>query len=240
MKLLIATTNPEKFKEIARLLSSEGIVPVSFQDAGLFGEIAETGQTYLENAAAKALFWSNEYEGPVVAEDSGLEVEALGGKPGVHTARYGGAGLTDAQRYQKLLEEIAEVGASASTHAPAFNSSPVSAPPPAPANAGAPASGERPASAGTRPVISRAATYRCVAALANGGNLIVSFAGSCKGEIAPEPRGTGGFGYDPVFFYPPLGKTFAELGPEEKNKVSHRGAAFRALAEHLKTRGLST
>jgi XTP/dITP diphosphohydrolase len=201
MRLLVATTNPAKFKEIARLLTSAGIVPLSIQDAGLLGGIAETGQTYLENAAAKALFWSNEYEGPVVAEDSGLEVEALGGKPGIHTARYGGPGLTDAQRYQKLLEELA-----------------------------APAPG----------AITRAAAYRCVAALANGGNLIVSFAGACQGEIAPEPRGTGGFGYDPVFLYPPLGKTFAELEPEEKDKVSHRGAAFRALAEHLKTRGLST
>jgi XTP/dITP diphosphohydrolase len=216
MRLLLATTNPAKFKEIARLLTPAGIVPVSFQEAGLLGGIAETGQTYLENAAAKALFWSNEYEGPVVAEDSGLEVEALGGKPGVHTARYGGDGLTDAQRYQKLLEEIAALGA------------------PAPVGAGAAESGAPPGR-----TVSRAAAYRCVAALANGGNLIVSFSGSCQGEIAAEPRGTGGFGYDPVFFYPPLGKTFAELGPEEKDKVSHRGAAFRALAEHLKTRGLS-
>lgn len=198
MKLLVATRNPGKFQEIARLLAPAGLNPVALQDTGLFGEAPESGKTYVENAASKALFWSRQYEGPVFAEDSGLEVQALGGKPGIETARYGGPGLNDAQRCQKLLEELAAV-----------------------------------------PGAVRAARYRCVAALANGGNLIASFSGTCEGEIAPAPRGTGGFGYDPVFLYPPLGKTFAELAPEEKDKVSHRGAALRALIEHIRKQGLS-
>jgi XTP/dITP diphosphohydrolase len=95
---LVATRNKGKFQEIARLLGPAGFTPVGLEDTGLFGEAQEHGKTYLENAAAKALYWSRQYEGPVLAEDSGLEVQALGGKPGVHTARYGGPGLTDAQR----------------------------------------------------------------------------------------------------------------------------------------------
>jgi XTP/dITP diphosphohydrolase len=241
MKLLIATQNRGKLDEITRLLVPAGLTPVALLESGLFGEMPETGSTYLENAAAKALFWSRQYEGPVLAEDSGLEVEALGGKPGVHTARYGGPGLTDAQRCQKLLEELAAAlspagaGGAAATGAAASAAAATAA---AAAAATAATAGGSPAN---RPAGSgRVAAYRCVAALANGGNLIASFAGTCQGEIAPAPRGTGGFGYDPIFLFPSLAKTFAELPPAEKDRVSHRGVALRALAEHVKAHGLST
>lgn len=215
MKVLVATRNRGKFQEIVRLLGPAGFTPVGLEDTGLFGEAQEHGKTYLENAAAKALYWSRQYEGPVLAEDSGLEVQTLGGKPGIHTARYGGPGLTDAQRIQKLLDELA-AAAGADRQV-------------APTTAGAAHA------AGT----SRAAAYKCAAVLANGGTLIASFSGACQGEIAAAPRGSGGFGYDPIFLYPPLGKTFAELAADEKDKISHRGAALRALAEHLKKHGMS-
>jgi XTP/dITP diphosphohydrolase len=198
MRLLVATRNRGKYQEIARLLQPAGLGTLGLDDAGLIGDAPELGQTYLENAAFKAVYWSQQYEGPVVADDSGLEVEAMGGKPGVQSARYGGPGLTDAQRNQKLLEEIGAISGA-----------------------------------------SRAALYRCVCALANGGNLLASFSGACQGEIAPAPRGTGGFGYDPIFLFPPLDKTFAEIDPAEKDRVSHRGAAFRSLIEHYKSRGMS-
>lgn len=198
MKLLIATNNQGKFEEIARLIAAAGLELVTLKQANLVGEAPETGKTHLENAAEKALYWSRQYEGLVLAEDSGLEVEVLGGKPGVHTARYGGPDLTDVQRYEKLLKELAGK------------------------------SGE-----------DRRAAYRCVCAVANGGTLIVSFSGACEGEIATSPRGKGGFGYDPVFLYPPLGKTFAEISAEEKDRVSHRGEALRALATHIKEHGLN-
>ena len=197
MKLLIATNNQAKFEEITRLIATAGLELVALKQTNLVGEAPETGKTHLENAAEKALYWSREYEGPVLAEDSGLEVEALEGKLGVHTARYGGPDLTDVQRYEKLLKELAGK------------------------------SGE-----------DRCAAYRCVCAVANGGTLIVSFSGACEGEIVAAPRGKGGFGYDPVFLYPPLGKTFAEISAEEKDRVSHRGEALRALAAHIKEHGL--
>ncbi|MEE9218949.1 MAG: RdgB/HAM1 family non-canonical purine NTP pyrophosphatase [Acidobacteriota bacterium] len=198
MKLLVATRNKGKFGEIARLLALTGLELISLQETALFGEAPESGETHLENAASKALFWSRQYEGPVLAEDSGLEVEGLDGKPGVHTARYGGPGLSDEQRYRKLLAELK-----------------------------------------AKPGASRAASYRCVCALANGGNLLASFSGSCRGEIATAARGSGGFGYDPVFLYPPLGKTFAEISAEEKDRVSHRGEALRALVAHVEAYGLN-
>jgi XTP/dITP diphosphohydrolase len=107
MKILIATRNAGKLEEINRLITPAGIEVVPLAQTNLVGDVPETGKTHLENAAAKALFWSRQYEGPVLAEDSGLEVEALDGGPGVYTARYGGPDLSDEKRYRKLLEELA-------------------------------------------------------------------------------------------------------------------------------------
>jgi XTP/dITP diphosphohydrolase len=152
----------------------------------------EAAPTFAENAAGKALHYSRSMAGPVLADDSGLCVEALDGAPGVRSARYGGAEATNAERIARLLKAMSR-------------------------QSGA----------------SRAARFVCVIAMAERGRVAGVFSAAVEGTILEEPRGTGGFGYDPVFFYPGLEKTFAELTQEEKNEVSHRGRAFRKLLEFL-------
>lgn len=153
----------------------------------------EDGSTFEENARKKALHYSSLAGGLVFADDSGLEVQALGGAPGVLSARYSGAGATDARNNQKLLSVLE-----------AFPAAP------------------------------RQARFVCVIALAQEGRLLDTFEGYFEGLIANIPRGSGGFGYDPLFLLPELGRTFAELAPEEKWRYSHRGRAFRALLQSLK------
>ena len=155
-------------------------------------EFEENAPTFAENAAGKALHYSRWSEGLVFADDSGLVVPALGGAPGVHSARYAGADASNSQRIEKLL---AEMGGKASKE--------------------------------------RSAHFVCAIALARKGRALAVVTDRVDGEILGSPRGTGGFGYDPVFYFPALKKTFAELSPEEKNQHSHRGKAFRKLLAAL-------
>ncbi len=151
----------------------------------MFGE---SFATFAENAAGKALHYSRHANGLVFADDSGLVVPALGGAPGVHSARYAGPQATNAQRIEKLLDEMR-------------------------GNAGS----------------ERAAYFVCAIALAQRGHAMAIVTDRVDGEILEGPRGSSGFGYDPVFYFPALGKTFAEIPAEEKNQHSHRGKAFRRL-----------
>jgi XTP/dITP diphosphohydrolase len=155
-------------------------------------EFEENAPTFAENAAGKALYYSRQRYGLVFADDSGLVVPALGGAPGVHSARYAGPDATNSQRIEKLLSEMRDkTGAE------------------------------------------RAAYFVCAIALAGCGRAKAIVTERVDGEIMEEPRGAGGFGYDPVFYFPALQKTFAEISAEEKNLLSHRGKAFRRLLAAL-------
>ena len=155
-------------------------------------EFEENASTFAENAAGKALHYSRLSEELVFADDSGLVVPALGGAPGVHSARYAGADATNPQRIEKLLREMHDKG-------------------------------------GTE----RSAHFVCAIALARKGKALAVVTDRVDGEILESPRGARGFGYDPVFYFPALKKTFSELSPEEKNQHSHRGKAFRKLLASL-------
>ena len=148
----------------------------------------EHAPTFAENASGKALHYSRLHDGLVFADDSGLVVPALGGAPGVHSARYAGIGAPNSLRIQRLLQQICDK------------------------------SGKE-----------RAAYFVCVIALARNGRALAVVSDRVYGETLESARGAGGIGYDPVFYFPPLKKTFAELSPEEKNQHSHRGKAFRKL-----------
>lgn len=194
MKLLLATRNQGKVREAARLLAHLPLELVSLDDAGICEEAEETGETFEENAAQKCLFYSSRSDLCTLAEDSGLEVDALDGRPGVRSARYGGPGLDDAGRVRQVLLEMEGVESA-----------------------------------------QRGARFISCVALARGGHLLQTWRGSCEGVLLTEPRGQGGFGYDPVFYRPDLGKTTAEITMAEKNRISHRGQAFRRLAAGLLT-----
>jgi|YNPNPStandDraft_1061719.scaffolds.fasta_scaffold55576_2 XTP/dITP diphosphohydrolase len=195
--LLLGTNNPGKLRELRELLSPLPLELYSPAELGLAVFVPEDGQTLEENALAKARAYAQASGLPAVADDSGLEVKALGGRPGVHTARYGGEGLSDAERRRLLLRELLAT-----------------------------------------PWEARQARFRCVLALWwCGQEYLVE--GVLDGFIALEERGTGGFGYDPIFFVPELGRTLAELSAEEKNAISHRGRAgqnMRALLLRLLAR----
>jgi len=181
--------------ELSRILRAHGIQVIGLGDRVSTEEI-ETAATFAENALLKARHYRRLRGLPTVADDSGLEVEALGGAPGVFSARFGGPRASDAERIRKLLDEMRDL-----------------------------------------PEERRQARFVCAAAIAwEGGDQI--FLGEAHGVILKEARGANGFGYDPVFFYEPLGKTFAELGASEKAEVSHRGLAFRRLAAWLNESGV--
>lgn len=187
--VLIGTRNPNKVREIATVLGPCGVRLLSLSEWNApLPEVVEDGQTFRDNAVKKAMVLAEASGHWVLADDSGIEVDALGGRPGVFSARYAGPNATDEQNNAKLLMELSGV------------------------------SSER-----------RAARYVCVIALARPGRLLGVVEGTCEGVVASEPRGTGGFGYDPVFYVPELGKTFAEVAPEVKNRLSHRGKALEAL-----------
>lgn len=194
MKILLATRNRHKIKEYEELLARHvsGIELLSLDDVGLEGEVEETGSTFHENAMIKAR-WGATSGYLTIADDSGLMVTALGGAPGVHSARYAGEHGNDAANNALLLKNLEGVA-------------------------------------------DRSAAFVCCIACAypNGdGSSDFVAQGVAPGEILCEPRGEGGFGYDPLFWYDPLGKSFAELTLEEKNTVSHRAIAVAALAEKL-------
>jgi XTP/dITP diphosphohydrolase len=159
---------------------------------GALPKFEEAANTFAENAMGKALHYSRFCEGPGMADDSGLVVPALGGAPGVHSARYAGPGASDADRIRKLLDAMRGK------------------------------KGEE-----------RRARFVCVVALAERGEPLGVFSASAEGELLDAPRGESGFGYDPIFFFPDLGKTFAEITREEKNQHSHRGKAFRKALDFL-------
>lgn len=191
-RLVVATTNRGKVAEVAALLALRGVevVPV---DAILPGwTIAEHGTTFEENARAKAFDVARRAQVAALGDDSGLEVVALGGAPGVRSARYAGDGAADAANVARLLNALRDVPASA-----------------------------------------RQAAFRCALALASPDGEVVEVAGRCEGTIAFAPRGSGGFGYDPVFVDVATGRTFAELTADEKNARSHRGRALAALCARL-------
>ena len=190
--LVLATLNPAKGRELVALL---GAVPFEIR---LLADVPgarlpeETGATYADNALAKARTAAELTGALALGDDSGLEVDALDGAPGLYTARFGGPGLDDQGRRELLLERLRGV-----------------------------------------PPARRTARFRCVIALAGPARAEKVVEGVAEGVIAEAPRGSGGFGYDPVFFYPPLGRTFAELSDEEKARVSHRGLALAAARRLL-------
>jgi XTP/dITP diphosphohydrolase len=185
--VLVSTRNAHKLVEIRQILGpSFELLDLSCVPA--LGEVEETGTTFEENAALKALAASAHFDGWVLADDSGLEVDALGGAPGVYSARFSGNGATDVTNRTFLLEKLATV-----------------------------------------PADQRSARFRCVIALARGGEVLGHFSGAVEGAIIQSEKGEGGFGYDPLFVPEGFGETFAELGAETKNRLSHRGRALAAL-----------
>jgi XTP/dITP diphosphohydrolase len=194
MKLLVATTNAGKLREIRGVL---GGLPLELLTLARWPAVAppeETGQTFEENARQKALYYAASTDQLTVAEDSGLVIDALAGAPGVESARFGGADASYPEKFRLIYEGLRSRGASTSP-----------------------------------------ARFVCALALADSGRIVFEACGTVEGEIAPAPRGTSGFGYDPIFFYPPFGCTLAEAG-ERKSDVSHRARAFARLREYLSPR----
>jgi XTP/dITP diphosphohydrolase len=191
-QLLLATRNAHKTREFSEILGDEFVV----RDLSMGRDapaIEETGATFAENAILKAVGISRWFAGLVVGDDSGLEVDALDGAPGVYSARCAGPRAKDIDNIARLLSELRKVSI------------------------------ERPYSA----------RFRCVLALARDGELLDTFAGVVEGAIVEPPRGTGGFGYDPVFQPAGLAQTFGEIVPEKKNRISHRANAIRLLRAAL-------
>jgi XTP/dITP diphosphohydrolase len=194
--LYLASSNAGKLQEF-RALAANAAAMISL-DLQLLPNFAalpgfeESAPTFGENAAGKALHYSRFSDLPVFADDSGLIVDALGGAPGVQSARYAGPGASSAQRMEKLQAEM-----------------------------------------GARGAKDRRARFVCVIALAVRGRVVAVFSDAVEGEILENPRGTGGFGYDPIFFFRTAGKSFAEMPADEKNRYSHRAKAFRKLVDFL-------
>ncbi len=191
MKLYCATTNPGKLREVQRAL--EDFIDVEpLPNLAAIAAPDETGATFEDNAAEKALYYSKFCDGYVFVDDSGLEVDALNGAPGVYSARFAGPNATDDANNQLVLQRM-------------------------------------------RGVQNRTARFVCVVALAHAGELVQTFRGEVDGHLLDAPRGTNGFGYDPLFFYPPFGCTFGEAPLDRKMEVSHRAKALRALHDFLRT-----
>jgi XTP/dITP diphosphohydrolase len=209
MMVLIATGNRGKLREIRQMLAPLGFDALGLADVAVAGEPVEDGATFEDNARLKAEYYGKQAGLPVIADDSGLCVEALGGRPGVHSARYAGfdapaqecagtarcapasgANVTDAANNAKLLREMAGVA-------------------------------------------DRRARFVCVAVCRRPDGAELVARGECEGVLLDAPRGTDGFGYDPLFFVPSLNATFAELPPALKNQISHRGRALQKLGETL-------
>jgi len=210
MKLLVATSNAGKLAELLRAFAEEGAAAppaemafeMAFEIASLPGirdipPPEETGATYEENARLKAIYYSQFTGGAVLAEDSGLEVAALEGAPGVRSARYAGEGASDEENNALLLRAMTGIE-------------------------------------------ERGAQFVSVVAVAQRGILLAGSRGTVAGQILNAPRGKHGFGYDPLFFYPPFGRTFAEVDSERKFQVSHRGNALRSLVRALRATRAAT
>ena len=191
-RLVIATTNPGKAQEIARILSDLGLEIRSLSDYPPMPEPEETGEGFVENAVIKALAAARHTGEIALADDSGLVIDALGGEPGIYSDRFAGEGATDEDRNAKVLELMQDVQ-------------------------------DR----------ERTARFAAAVAIAGPGGVIFTAEGSVSGYITREPRGKGGFGYDPIFRVKHLGKTMAELPPEKKDRISHRGRALRKARSFL-------
>ncbi len=192
-KLLLATNNQGKARELKELLRELPFELVLPGELGITAEVDETGRSLEENARLKATVLAKASRLLTLADDSGLEVEALGGEPGPLSARYAGEGATDKERVEYLLVKLKGV-----------------------------------------PRQKRTARFRCVIAIATPEGKVELCSGECRGLIIFGPRGEKGFGYDPVFYFPELDKTMAELPLEVKNKVSHRGVAAREAVKYLR------
>ena len=189
MKIIAATKNKNKLREFGEIL--KGFEIVSQEEAGVDIDVEETGTTFEENSLLKAKAIFEATGTPAIADDSGLCVDALGGEPGVYSARYGGEGYDDKGRVELLLKNMKDV-----------------------------------------PDDKRSARFVCAITLVSGDGIITA-RGECEGKIDYEPKGENGFGYDPVFFVEKFGKTMAEITPEQKNEISHRGKALGIFAEKI-------
>lgn len=191
-KIVIATQNKGKAKDFETLLAPLGYEVLTLKDVAEDLDIEETGTTFEANAILKAEGVAQILGIPVIADDSGLEIDALDGEPGVYSARYAGGEKSDDANIDKVLEKLAQV-----------------------------------------PDTERTARFRCVLAVAAPGEETVTFSGSCEGEILRLRRGDNGFGYDPIFYVPSQERAMAELEPQEKAAISHRGQALRKLSEAM-------
>lgn len=199
MRLLVATTNRDKVREIRGILSDIDVELVGLEAFPEVAEPVETGLTFAENARTKAVSYSTRLGVVAVAEDSGFEIDALGKEPGIHSARYGGVQASYPEKFALLYERLREGQA-----------------------------------------LDSPARFVCALAVARGDRILFEARGTVEGRVAKSPQGQHGFGYDPMFFYPPLGRTLAELTDSEKAMVSHRGNAFRQLREFLQGADLLT
>jgi XTP/dITP diphosphohydrolase len=190
--LLLATSNPHKLEEFQTIFSDLPLRLLSLNDVQLNVDVEETGNTFSENAELKGRAYAQMSHMLTLADDSGLEIDALGGVPGVHSARYLGRETSYEERFRVILEQLRGL-----------------------------------------PQEQRSARFRCVIALAEPSGKIYLVEGMVEGVIAESPRGTHGFGYDPIFFLPELGKTFAELEPVVKNRISHRARAAQSARKLL-------
>ena len=198
LKLLIATTNPGKVAEFRQMLGDLHLESSDLSQHPRLEPPEETGETFEANAQLKAIYYATKFEVLTLADDSGLSVDALGGKPGVHSARWAEmnhAGKGDAANNALLLQQLRDL-----------------------------------------PSEKRNARFVCALALANAaGDILTTIRGEVEGQVLPEPRGEKGFGYDPLFLVPSLGLTTAQLPPEQKHRLSHRGQALRQLHELIES-----
>lgn len=192
MRLLVATTNTGKLREIRSLLEGVPVELITLRDLDPIEEPEETGATFEDNARLKALYYADRSGLTTVAEDSGLVIDGLDGEPGVRSARFLGPDASYPERFAEIGRRL-----------------------------------DGP------PVKNRAARFVCALAVAEDGHVVYEARGTVEGEIAREPRGVHGFGYDPIFYYPPYGTTLADVAEDAKLAVAHRGQAFRALAGWL-------
>ncbi|MGG4439092.1 XTP/dITP diphosphatase [Brevibacillus fortis] len=192
-KVVLATRNQGKVKEFNRLFAEAGWEGISLAEFEGVPEVVEDKDTFEGNSLKKAIEISTYLNMPALGDDSGLEVDALEGRPGVYSARFAGEDATDEQNWRKLLKELEEVSTE-----------------------------------------ERTARFRCTLALVIPGEEPIIATGACEGVIGREPKGTNGFGYDPVFYIPSMDKMMAELMPEEKNQISHRARAMQQLLDIIK------
>ncbi len=189
---LVATGNPHKTEAIRGILADYPITLTDLSEHDPIPEPEETGETFLDNALLKSRYYSKMTGFNAMADDSGLEIDALNGEPGVHSARYAGVDTPHSEKMARVLEAMKDI-----------------------------------------PEGKRTARFRCVAAVTFPDGREYTAEGAMEGVIGLEPRGEGGFGYDPIVYLPELGCTVAELSAERKDEISHRGKAFRALMKKL-------